>query len=66
VYFNTKLKGKKLSDQILTECNHHWVIDQPNGPTSSGVCKLCGLREEFKNSMPGTGWDRNSQAKKTK
>ena len=46
------------------ECTHHWVIDQPNGPTSRGVCKLCGEHSEFRNSMPGTGWDRNNQTKR--
>ena len=48
------------------ECVHHWVLAQPNGPTSSGVCKHCGITEEFRNSMPGSGWDRSGQAKKAK
>ena len=47
-------------------CVHHWVLAQPNGPTSNGVCKHCGITEEFRNSMPGSGWDRSGQAKKAK
>jgi hypothetical protein len=54
-----------LSKKILVEeCTHYWVVDQPNGPVSIGNCKLCGHKEEFRNSMPGSGWDRSGQAKK--
>ena len=28
---------------------HRWRIDEPNGPTSAGVCKVCGKEKEFKN-----------------
>jgi hypothetical protein len=28
---------------------HRWVIDEPNGPTSSGTCKVCGTTKVFKN-----------------
>lgn len=28
---------------------HRWRIDEPNGPTSRGVCKVCGAEKEFKN-----------------
>ena len=30
-------------------CTHFWVIDSPNGRTSSGKCKLCGEIKEFNN-----------------
>jgi hypothetical protein len=30
-------------------CVHHWVIEQPNGPASKGVCKKCGATALFKN-----------------
>ena len=50
-----------------SECRHHWMIDSPNGPTSQGVCELCGERGEFKNSMPVSGWDRaGAQRKRAK
>lgn len=38
-------------------CNHHWIIDPPNGPTSSGSCKLCGLKRRFPNSSEDSIWD---------
>ena len=48
------------AQELLIECKHHWLIDSPNGPTSQGTCKLCGQRNEFKNSTQGSGWDRES------
>lgn len=32
-------------------CTHYWVIGSPEGETSWGVCRLCGARKEFKNSL---------------
>ena len=46
-------------EEVVSDCMHHWVIDQPNGPTSEGVCKICGMTQEFKNSFQGSGWDRD-------
>ncbi len=31
---------------------HHWIIESANGPTSRGVCKLCGAEKEFDNLSP--------------
>jgi len=42
----------------LDTCQHHWIIESPNGPTSGGTCKICGTVREFKNSMPLSGWER--------
>ena len=51
-----------MEEKLSTECQHHWVIGSPNGPTSTGICKLCGEQSEFRNSMQGSGWDREIQA----
>ena len=32
--------------------SHHWLIDTPCGPTSEGVCRVCGLTRTFRNSQP--------------
>ena len=32
-------------------CKHHWVIEPANGPTSKGVCKLCGEVKVFDNIL---------------
>ena len=34
------------------ECSHYWIIEAANGPRSSGVCKFCGVKKEFLNSIP--------------
>lgn len=36
-----------------TACRHHWMIETPNGVTSRGVCKRCGLERDF----PSAGSD---------
>lgn len=33
----------------LPECVHHWVIDPPVDPLSTGVCKNCNASRTFKN-----------------
>jgi hypothetical protein len=33
-------------------CRHYWLIEPPNGPTSIGVCKICGATREFDNQLP--------------
>ena len=38
------------------KCKHYWIIDSPNGPTSKGVCKYCGVENEFSNSAPFASW----------
>ena len=30
-------------------CAHHWIIEPAIGPTSRGVCKLCGSVKIFMN-----------------
>ena len=38
-------------------CNHYWLIESPNGPTSKGECKHCGEERVFKNSIQITSWE---------
>ena len=30
-------------------CSHHWIIEPALGPTSTGICKLCGEKKIFMN-----------------
>lgn len=41
-------------------CRHHWIIESARGPTSCGVCKLCGEKRGFYNSWEDflAGWQR--------
>ncbi len=32
-------------------CRHFWLIESANGPTSHGVCCLCGAERDFPNSI---------------
>jgi hypothetical protein len=34
-----------------TTCKHHWLIEPANGPTSRGICKLCGEVKLFDNVL---------------
>jgi len=38
-------------------CRHHWLIESAQGPTSMGMCKLCGAQREFKNSATDFLWE---------
>lgn len=43
-----------------TFCQHHWVIETPNGALSGGRCKRCGASREFRNSSEDLLWDSDS------
>ena len=60
----TKQEQTTEEETAEPQCTHHWMIERPNGPTSQAVCKICGEQAEFRNSIPGTGWDRDSQQRK--
>jgi len=53
----TRSSAVRRQTALRRACNHHWVIDPPNGPTSSGNCKLCGLKRRFPNSSEDSIWD---------
>ena len=40
-----------------SQCLHHWLIESPGGPTSKGVCRVCGAEREFKNYLEGARWE---------
>ena len=37
-------------------CSHHWLIQAADGPTSGGVCRICGETREFKNYVETATW----------
>jgi len=38
-------------------CPHYWVVQHAEGPVSQGVCQICGVVKEFKNSFaPPVNW----------
>lgn len=40
-------------------CVHYWIIETPDGPTSKGYCKRCGVEGEFANvhRLNESNWD---------
>ncbi len=42
------------------QCHHHWLIDAAGGPTSKGICRVCGAERQFKNSLDSTEWEREA------
>ena len=50
------VNGTGTEDEAC-DCNHYWVIESPNGPTSQGRCRQCGELREFKNSVQVTSWE---------
>ena len=51
--------GSDVRGGAAKTCAHQWLIEAPNGPTSRGVCRLCGEVGEFRNSTEGSDWDFN-------
>jgi hypothetical protein len=49
-----KLKDKPLTQEVVEDngCQHYWMIEAANGPSSMGTCSRCGESREFMNSMP--------------
>jgi len=41
----------------VPQCQHHWLIESPQGATSWGTCKHCGARREFSNAAPDAFWE---------
>ena len=53
----TTQEEMETTEVLEPECNHHWIIESPNGPTSVGSCRICGEIREFKNSIQITSWE---------
>jgi hypothetical protein len=35
--------------EVSSDCAHHWMIETPNGESSSARCKSCGATRNFLN-----------------
>lgn len=53
-----KMQTTDIGSSLETEsCSHYWLIESPNGPTSTGECKICKEVRVFKNSIQITSWE---------
>lgn len=48
-----------MAKALGSVCSHHWEIESPAGPSSSGRCKLCGVTSEFPNYADVAKWEGN-------
>ncbi|HEY98477.1 MAG TPA: hypothetical protein G4O16_09905 [Dehalococcoidia bacterium] len=48
---NTQEAATLKSESGQKDCVHYWIIDFPDGPISTGRCKLCGMEREFFNCL---------------
>ena len=51
-----QVAGLRPTESVIEECSHHWVIQEGDGPTSAGVCRLCGELKQFKNYLEASFW----------
>ena len=47
---------KEEKSAVATTCRHYWNIESADGPTSRGVCSVCGEEKEFLNSWSDGGY----------
>ena len=56
-------------EPTILVCQHHWAIQPADGPSSNGICQVCGETRDFKNYVESATWgdtrlnNRNSQWK---
>ena len=46
-----------------SDCQHHWVIESPPGPTSKGVRRNCGDERDSQNYVEGSSWHNDASLK---
>ena len=53
-------QAEKVAVQEVPEvelgCQHHWLIQAADGPTSPGICRVCGETKDFKNYVETATW----------
>jgi len=47
-------------------CIHRWRLTEPDGPTSLGTCRLCGLTRRFSNVFYGDADDLAAVRRRTR
>ena len=53
---NEQASALSLTDDDGPSCQHHWVIQEADGPISLGLCRECGAFKEFKNYLEASHW----------
>ena len=45
-----------VAEEDNPSCQHHWVIQDDLGPSSRGICRVCGEVKKFKNYLGTSHW----------
>ena len=63
---NEQLSAVSAVDDIVPSCQHHWVIQDGDGPISVGVCRECGTFKNFKNYLEASHWGDDKSKNETR
>ena len=58
----SKVELAKQDKKIQKQCQHYWIIEPPNGETSLGKCKYCGITKYFYSSFEDFASEDKSQS----
>ncbi len=50
-----------MIEATIETCTHFWLIPLADGPTGTGVCKLCGEERDFPNSITDFEYGKRSE-----
>ena len=53
---NQQISDLGATEDIVPSCQHHWVIQDSEGPKSVGICRVCGEFKQFKNYLENSYW----------
>ena len=56
VAITKEINKEELDEGANSGCSQHWMIGDPDGPMSAGICKHCGAQKEFMNYFEGSSW----------
>lgn len=57
----TKTSASTIVTEPAAEHPHRWIIEEPSGATSRGVCRICGTEKEFRNWLESSDFITNTE-----
>ena len=58
---NTKTSTSTIAIQPEADHPHRWLIEEPQGATSTGVCRICGTEKIFRNWLESCDFITNTE-----
>ena len=53
---NQQISDPNATEDNVPSCQHHWIIQESDGPMSQGICRACGELKQFKNYLATSHW----------